>query len=176
MMRILAISGSLRVKSSNSALLRAASHFSPKNVEIISCQSIKNLPLFNPDLEQNAPFAVKDFRNQFQAADGILIASPEYAHGVTGAIKNALDWITSSGELVNKPVALLNASPRATIAYEALKETISVMMGRLINEASVTVPLPNNEIDEAGIIADPQLSAILQAAILTFIEILKKQP
>lgn len=167
---VLAISGSLRSKSSNSAILRAASHLTPKTVNIELYNGLGNLPLFNPDLEHNPPASVLDFRAHLKKACGVIIASPEYAHGVTGAIKNGLDWITGSGELMNKPVALLNTSARATIAYAALKETISVMMGRIIDRASIVIPLPNNEMDENSIIADPMLSNRLQAAIVSFVE------
>lgn len=173
--KILALSGSLRRMSSNTALLRAARYFAPKTVEIELYDGLRNLPLFNPDIEQDAPPPVTDFRAHLKAAHAVLIASPEYAHGVSGAIKNGLDWVTGSGELVNKPVALLNASPRATIAYTALKETITVMMGCIIPKASVIVPLPNNEIDENWIIADPKLSIILQSAILAFVEAIEKR-
>src|SRR5438105_3467377 len=115
-MRILTISGSLRSASSNTTLLRAAAALAPEGVEIILYDGLGDLPHFNPDLEEANLPSVMDFRARLRAADGVLISSPEYAHGVPGVMKNALDWVVGSGEFVDKPVALLNASPRSTYA------------------------------------------------------------
>lgn len=114
-----------------------------------------------------------DFRAQLQAADGVLISSPEYAHGVPGVMKNALDWVVGSGEFLNKPVALLNASPRSTYAQTSLTETLTVMTARLIAEASVSIPLPGKKLDEAGIVSDPEISSILRSAIEAFARAIK---
>ena len=81
-----------------------------------------------------------DLRDRVRRADGLLISSPEYAHGVPGAMKNALDWLVGGEEFIYKPVALLNASPRATHAQASLAETIRTMSGRLVPEASIAVP------------------------------------
>ena len=151
---ILAISGSLRKASLNTALLRAAITLAPADVKITLYGGLGVLPLFNPDLEGFEPSSVMDFRTQLRQADGVLIASPEYAHGVTGAMKNALDWVVGGEEFVDKPVALLNASPRATHAYASLKETITVMSARIVEQASITVPLLGKNLDEAGIVSN----------------------
>jgi chromate reductase, NAD(P)H dehydrogenase (quinone) len=111
---------------------------------------------------------VVDFRSQLQASDGVLISSPEYAHGVPGVLKNALDWVVASGELYGKPVALLNASPRSVHAQASLKETLTVMTASLIPEASITVLLHSNKVDEAGIISDPEISHALRSALEAF--------
>lgn len=167
--RILAISGSLRTASSNTALLRAAARLAPEGVEVILYEGLASLPHFNPDLDGLdvgiAPPAVMDFRSQLDASDGVLISSPEYAHGVPGALKNAIDWVVSSGEIYEKLVALLNASMAATHAYASLAETLTTADANVIEEASVRVGLPTNRIDEAGILADPKLSGALRAAV-----------
>lgn len=114
--RILAISGSLRARSSNTALLGAARTLAPKGVEVVLYEGLGGLPHFNADHDGDAaPPAVADFRSRVRAADGVLISSPEYAHGVPGTLKNALDWLVGGhqNEIVGKPVALFNASPRA---------------------------------------------------------------
>lgn len=121
-MRILAISGSLRIVSSNTALLRATSRLAPKRIEITVYAGRGDLPHFNPDLEGVEPASVIGFRSQIQASDGLLISSPEYAHGVPGMLKNALDWLVGSGELAGKPVALLNASPRSTYGQAVIAD------------------------------------------------------
>lgn len=165
MIQLLAISGSLRQSSSNTALLRATVLLAPQNVKISIYGDLGSLPHFNPDLEGYEPPSVMDFRAQLQMADGVLIASPEYAHGITGVMKNALDWVVSSGEFVNKPVALLNASSRAIHAQESLREILKTMDAHIVSEASKTIPLPNNKIDEAGIVSHPELSSLLRIAI-----------
>jgi len=165
MIRILAISGSLRRSSSNTTLLRAASNLTPTGVEITLYDGLADLPHFNPDLEGSEPSAVLDFRLQLKGADGVFISSPEYAHGVPGSLKNALDWIVGSGELVDKPVAMLNTSSMATYAQASLRETIAVMSARVITEASLTIPIQGKHLDETGIAADPQLSRLVLNAI-----------
>src|SRR5215213_1044561 len=140
-MRILAISGSLRRVSSNTSLLGAAALLAPEGVEVIVYDGLGDLPHFNPDLEANEPPAVTGLRAQVRAADGLLISSPEYAHGVPGSLKNALDWLVGGDEFIDKPVALLNATPPATWAQASLAETVTVMSGRLVHEASIEVPL-----------------------------------
>ncbi|MCE9598780.1 MAG: NAD(P)H-dependent oxidoreductase, partial [Spirochaetia bacterium] len=106
MIHILGISGSLRAKSKNSALLRLIQERS-SDAEISIFEKMGLLPLFNPDVEFGPFEAVIEFRKRIISADAVIIATPEYAHGVTGVMKNVLDWIVGSGELVNKPVAVL---------------------------------------------------------------------
>ena len=163
---LLAISGSLRAASSNTTLLRAAIQLAPPTVEIELYAGLGDLPYFNPDLDTDSPpRAVSEFRARLNAADGILICSPEYAHGVPGVLKNALDWIVSSGELMHKPVALLNASFASTHAHAALSETLSVMMARLDSQTSLRIGLPGNKISTDEIIAHPELSQALRTVI-----------
>lgn len=166
--RLLAISGSLRTASFNTALLKAAQKLAPKDVDIILYTELGNLPFFNPDLEGVEPASVSSFRALINSVDGILIASPEYAHGVTGVMKNALDWIVSGEEFVGKPVALFNTSPRASHAYAALKETITVMSARIVDEASITVALLGTKLDAEGIVAHPKISQALQQSLIVF--------
>ena len=166
--RLLAISGSLRAVSSNTALLRAASLLAPDGVEITLYTGVGDLPHFNPDLEASEPPAVTDVRARIKMADGLLISSPEYAHGVPGVLKNALDWLVGGEEFVGKPVALLNASPRATHAQGSLAETVKTMSARLVPEASIAVPLLGKNLDEAGIVANPEMASALRAAIAAF--------
>ena len=168
MIRILAISGSLRQVSSNTALLQAAIALAPAQVEIKLYSGLGNLPPFNPDLEPTAPPTVMDLKQQIEGADGLLISSPEYAHGVPGVLKNALDWLVSGEEFIYKPVALWNASPHATHAQAALTEIITVMSGRLVLPASIAVPLPGKNLAAINIATHPEISVALHAAIVAF--------
>jgi NAD(P)H-dependent FMN reductase len=158
--KILAISGSLRAASINTALLRTAVQLAPPHIEITLCTLLGALPLFNPDLEPCVPASVTQLRAQVAAADALLIASPEYAHGVTGPLKNALDWLVSFEAFVNKPVAVLNASPRAHHADAALRETLRTMSAVIVEAASVGIPLLGTEIPPAGL---AQLPSVVHA-------------
>jgi NAD(P)H-dependent FMN reductase len=169
--RIFAISGSLRRASSNGALVEAAGRLTPPDIEVFVYRDIGSIPPFNPDLDTAAPpEAVRALRSALGEADAILISSPEYAHGVPGALKNALDWVVGSGELIDKPIALINASARATHAYASLRETLTTMSARVIDEASITVPLDGTGLDATGIVNDVRLSAMLSAAVVALVE------
>ncbi len=165
-LRILALCGSLRAASVNRALLRAAAALAPAGVEVVAFERLGELPHFNPDLDTElGPPAVEAFRAALREAGAVLISSPEYAHGVPGSLKNALDWLVGSGELVEKPVALLSGSPRATYAATSLREILSVMTARLVPEASAELDLPTNRLDEAGLLADATTRETLRAAV-----------
>jgi NAD(P)H-dependent FMN reductase len=164
--RVLAISGSLRRQSSNTALIGAALRLTLDTVELSVYSALGSLPHFNPDDDgAEVPGPVSEWRGQLQASEAVLISSPEYAHGVPGTLKNALDWVVGSGELIGKPVALINASARATHAWAALAETVTVMAARLVREASITIPLDGRALDADAIAQDPNLSRALASAI-----------
>jgi chromate reductase, NAD(P)H dehydrogenase (quinone) len=165
---ILAISGSLRQNSSNTNLLQAAIALAPPNVEIRFYGGLNDLPHFNPDLETTIIPAVVDLNTQINWADGLLISTPEYAHGVPGVLKNALDWLVSSEDFMGKPIALWNASPRATHAQAALIEILTTMAGQVISEASITVPLMGKKLGVAEITADQEMAGELRKAIKVF--------
>jgi chromate reductase len=168
--RILAVSGSLRAHSTNTTVLLAAARLTPPGVQIELYKGLGDLPLFNPDLDDDAPAVVRRFQAALAAADGILICSPEYAHGVSGAMKNALDWLVSDVNLVAKPVALINASPRATIAHDALLETLRTMSWKVVAEASRTVPVPRPGMSADEILGDEILRTELTRAIEKFVD------
>jgi chromate reductase, NAD(P)H dehydrogenase (quinone) len=94
--------------------------------------------------------------------------TPEYARGVAGVMKNALDWLVSSLEFPDKPVALINASQRATSADAHLRLTLTTMSARLVEAASITLPLLGRSLDADGIVSDDALSAQLRAALDCF--------
>jgi NAD(P)H-dependent FMN reductase len=162
----LAISGSLRAASINSALLRAAARLSPPNMDVRVCRTVGELPLFNPDLEPKLPSPVSAFHAEVAAADALLIASPEYAHGVSGTIKNALDWLVSFEPFIHKPVAVLNASPRAHHADEALRETLRTMSAVIVEEASISISLLGAHLTEDGMVRDPTISRSIRNSLL----------
>ena len=165
-MKILAISGSLRAASINTALLRAVARLAPSGVSVVLCKGLGEIPLFNPDIEATNPPSVASLRAQIVAADALIIASPEYAHGITGVMKNALDWMVGCEAFVYKPVALLNASPRAVHAQASLKEIVTMMSARLVESASITLPILGSNLDEEGIVMHPEISLALHSALV----------
>jgi len=167
--RVLAISGSLRVGSSNTALVGAAARVAPPGVAVSVYSALGDIPPFNPDLDGRPMPPVRRFRAALETCDAVLISSPEYAHGVSGVLKNALDWVVGSGELIDKPVALVNASTRATLAHASLADTLSTMSARVVEDASVVVPLDGRAWDADGIAADARLSVLLADALAALV-------
>jgi chromate reductase, NAD(P)H dehydrogenase (quinone) len=164
-MQVLAISGSLRVASVNSAFCRVAARLAPASMVIAVFTGLGDLPLFNPDLEALPPLPVKAWLAAVANADALIIASPEYAHGVSGAMKNALDWLVSFEGAVGKPVALVNTSPRAHHAYDALQEILKTMSMHRVAEASVTLPLLGASTSERQMFDAPELTQSIQSAL-----------
>ncbi|MCG7394276.1 NAD(P)H-dependent oxidoreductase [Microvirga sp. ACRRW] len=141
-MHLLALSGSLRAGSFNTSALRALQKLAPGGVAVEFYEGIGALPHFNPDVEMSAlPESVADLRWQVAAADGVVIACPEYAHGIPGAFKNALDWLVGCENFPGKPVMLINTAPRASHAQAQLAEILKTMSARMVPEAGVTVDL-----------------------------------
>ena len=161
-MNILAISGSLRAASINTAFCTAVSELAPPSVNVEIYSGIARLPLFNPDQEPAPPAPVQEFRYAVGKADALLIAGPEYAHGISGVLKNALDWLVAYEGAVDKPVALINTSPRAHHAYDALRERqellqavatglVDAAAGRVVDHEKVAKWLASWGTDDEGV-------------------------
>lgn len=175
MTRILAISGSLRAASSHTALLRAAIRQAPEDVVIELHEGLGGLPIFNPDLTERLPPAAADLRAWVLDADGLLIASPEYAHGVTGALKNALDWMVGWGETAGMPVALFHTLQYGgQHARASLIEILTTMSLRVVPDASLTVRMRGRSPAEMdAILASPEVVAGLQQALAVFVRTIR---
>jgi NAD(P)H-dependent FMN reductase len=173
--KLLALSGSLRAASSNTALLEAAQRLAPNGIAIELWPDMGGLPHFNPDLDTGDPAVVppvvRELRRRVGDADGLLISTPEYAHGLPGSFKNLLDWLVGSTEFPGKAVLIISPSSRAVYALEQLQLVLSTMSARLTEPASFTIQLPKRDMSAADIAADPALAAALRAA-LTAIETL----
>lgn len=167
-MRILAISGSLRAQSTNTSLLRSLILLAPSELEIVVYEELGHLPPFNPDLEQSHQFVpVTRFQQALQCSAAVVFSTPEYAHGIPGSLKNALDWVVGSGELSEKVAMLVNASSRAVYAQAALMEVLSAMNARLDPSLNVTADLPRRDMSPEQIAADPILAPIIRESLET---------
>jgi chromate reductase, NAD(P)H dehydrogenase (quinone) len=165
-MNVLAIPGSLRAASINAAFCRAAADLAPAGMNILIHNDLGTLPLFNPDLEDALPPRVAALRAQVASADAVLIASPEYAHGIAGSMKNALDWLVAFEGFAGKPVAAINTAPRAHHAYNSLREVLQTMSATIVPDAWVTMPLHRACAGEDDILRSPELSSPLRHALI----------
>jgi len=170
---LLTVSGSLRTGSSNTALLAAAALVAPPTVTVSPFDALAALPAFSPDLEESGqvPNAVADWRTALAAADAVLISSPEYAHGIPGVLKNALDWVVGSGELVGKRVGLLSASSASRFAHPQLVEVLSVMSATMVAEATVVLDVPRRGSTAEQVAADPAVAPALAAAVAALLSV-----
>lgn len=163
-MRVLAISGSLRAQSTNTSLLRALAAISAPLLKIAIWDELVYIPPFNPDLDRSpAHAAVDGFRTAIRNADAVIFSTPEYAHGMPGSLKNLLDWIVGSGELSKKPVALINASARGVFAQAALKEVLQTMDAIVLHDAETTIDLGGQKLTATEIAGDPRFAALLSS-------------
>jgi chromate reductase len=166
--RLLTVSGSLRAVSANGAVLDAVARLAPAGVRVTRFDGLAGLPAFNPDLDgEGAPRSepVDAWRRAVAAADALMICSPEYAHGVPGALKNALDWLVSGPDVPGLPVAVVNATTRAGIAHASLIETLRTMSASVVEAASVRLPLAPAQKTAEAILADPAVAAMLAEAL-----------
>ena len=171
-MRVLAISGSLRRASTNSAALLALARLAPEDIRVLVYQDLAKLPPFNPDddiEDQPKPEQVAAFRAIVGACDAIVISAPEYAHGIPGVLKNALDWLVASETFAGKKVVLINTSPRAYHAQANLREILATMSASFLADAFVNLPLTGSAVTAEEIAADPtcarRLGHVLDALV-----------
>jgi chromate reductase, NAD(P)H dehydrogenase (quinone) len=173
MIKILAISGSLRSSSSNTALLRALHHLAPAELQLSIYEGIGDLPHFNPELDGDlALVPVQAWRERLCEADVVIFCTPEYAHGVPGVLKNALDWIVSSGEFMHKPTAVISASPApdgGAKANASLVQTLEVMMADIAIGSTLCIPAISAKLNDRGEITDPDLLLSLQSLLNTLV-------
>jgi chromate reductase, NAD(P)H dehydrogenase (quinone) len=161
-MNVLAIPGSLRASSINAAFCRCVAQRAPAPMSVTVYSALGDIPPYNAEREASLPGPVQDFRSAIRRADALLIASPEYAHGISGVMKNALDWLVSYEGTVHKPIALINTSPRAHHAYDSLREVLQTMSTVIIEEASVSITLLGIHKTEHSMCADPNVMRSVQ--------------
>jgi chromate reductase len=161
-MRILGISGSLRRGSHNTKLLRAAGDTLPPGAELVEWDGLGGLPIFCEELEDAPPPAVQGFLDELEAADALLISTPEYNSSLPGGLKNALDWASRpfpENVLRDKPSAVIGASTGLFGAVWAQAEVRKVLKasGANVLDSELPVGLADGAFTEAGDLADPEL-------------------
>lgn len=161
-MRILAISGSLRRDSHNSALLRAAADLLPPDVALTLHDGLKAIPPFDEDDLVDLPDAVQRLRDEVEVADAVLISSPEYNHSIPGQLKNALDWLSrplAESPLRNKPTAVIGASTGMFGAVWAQAEARKVLaaIGARVLDRELPLPSADEQFHPDGRLRDEEL-------------------
>ncbi len=168
--RILVLNGSTRAKSTNGLFIEAIIRLAGDRAQFTVFPSVADLPHFNPDADMDpAPPEVARFREQLREADGLLICTPEYAMGVPGSLKNALDWTVSTADLRLKPIMLVTASLSGEKAQGSLVETLTVLEGKLAPGTIVLVQFARTKVDAEANITDATALANLKRALDQFL-------
>ena len=169
MKKILAICGSARKSSVNLKIILAVAEMAKEKWLTEVFEGIDQLPHFNPDLDlTEPPEEVKVFRKKLKDADGLLICTPEYAMGLPGTLKNAIDWTVSSMEFSGKPVALITAALSGEKAHASLLDTLRVLEARLTAGTQMVVPFVKSKINPEGRITDEATRLEMQNLIEAF--------
>ncbi|MEH6497487.1 MAG: NADPH-dependent FMN reductase [Pseudomonas marincola] len=156
-MNILAISGSTRQTSTNTAFIEAIKIAAPKNINISIYRALGDFPIFSADLEGiKTPKIIQDFTEQVRLADGLLISSPEYVHAIPGGLKNAIDWLVSSDAIIAKPVVLAHASHRGDDMLQSLRLVLQTVTNGFNEDLFLRVPLMSKTAEEIKSILNDQ--------------------
>ncbi|MFL5953700.1 MAG: NADPH-dependent FMN reductase [Gaiellaceae bacterium] len=174
-MRILAISGSLRADSNNSALLRALREEAPEGVDVDIWQGLKTIPPYDQDDDVEPGLeAVEAFRELVRDSDAVFFATPEYNSSIPGVLKNALDWGSrpvATNVFRNKPVAVISSSAGAFGGVWAGAELRKVLgaMGARVTEAELSVGHAHEKFGDDGRLADDDVRQGLRDALDTVV-------
>jgi chromate reductase len=168
-MRILAVSGSLRAESYNTALARAAAELAPDGVDVELYAGLAWVPPYDADGDgEEPPAAVEDLRERIVEADGLLMVTPEYNGSIPGVLKNAIDWASRphrESALWGKTVAIAGATTGqygAIWAQQDLRRVLG-MAGARVVDGEVPVPRAQEKFDSEGRLVDPMLAERLRA-------------
>lgn len=171
-LRLATLSGSLRHASYNSALIRALPEVAPASIQFVGV-SMAGVPVYNGDLEdQGVPETVTDLHRAIRACDGLIIATPEYNHGIPGGLKNAIDWLSRGAMphgLYGIPVAILGASDGmigTTRAQYALRQTLAALNAPTMPFPQVLVSHAQRKIDDAGVLHDEATREFIRTWLL----------
>ncbi len=173
--KVLTILGITRKNSTNHSLIKAIADLSAESLDITVFNGIADLPQYNPDNDgDNVASEVADFRQQLNYADGIFICTPEYAHGVPGTLKNAIDWTISSAEFPHKPTILITASTDGSYGHRALLETLKAIEAKNIDNLQMVISFAKTKISIDNEITHEKTLVDVKALIATFIETLNE--
>jgi NAD(P)H-dependent FMN reductase len=157
--KVLGINGSIRNNSSSHVVMNEVAKSFPANVKFALFEHLADIPAF--DGSETDPESVKDFKNQINQAHAVVICTPEYAFGVPGALKNALDWTVGSGDFMNKPVALITASSHGEKGHEALQHILTAIAAKLDRATTLLISFIRAKVKE-GIVSDAPTAELIR--------------
>lgn len=179
-LHVLAVAGSLRRSSLNRRLLDAAVELAPAGMTITIYDNLPSVPLFCEDLEAgDGPEPVRRFQRAVAAADGLLVATPEYNQSVPGVMKNAVDWLSRPPEraLVGKPVALMGATPGpwgTRFAQSVLRHVFTATESLVLPNPGLYVRDAGAAFDEAGELTDARARKSMGRLLAAFAEWIRR--
>ncbi|HPH99240.1 MAG TPA: NADPH-dependent FMN reductase [Chitinophagaceae bacterium] len=174
--QVLAISGSTRQNSTNRNFINAITAFSKNDFNVIFFDKLSELPHFNPDSNiKNIPKEVIHFKKLLNNADGVIICTPEYAHGVPGTLKNAIDWTISTNEFVQKPTMLITASTDGQYGHKALLEILRIIETKDIDQLHLLIQFAKTKINSKSEIIDEKTLIDIKQLIRKFTKVLIKK-
>ena len=166
-LKVLGICGSVRENSSSHVVLDYFAAKISHEIEFITFKDLATIPAF--DGREVDPVTVKDFKEEIKKANGVVICTPEYAFGVPGALKNALDWTVGTGEFVDKPVALITASSQGERGHESLQHTLTAISAKLHPDTTLLISFIRAKVKE-GKISDGETIKAVDKVVETFIK------
>jgi len=172
-LRLLGVVGSLRKASWNRALMRAITHNLPAGVTLDEYGNLHTLPLFDPD-DKSIPEPVAHWQAAIRAADGIVIATPEYNYSIPGFLKNAIDWASrppATSPLRGKPAAVVSASIGISGGMRAqyhLRQILVYTNTPVLPQPEVIIPKCHERFDEHGHLSDESTHQLLRDFGLAF--------
>ena len=171
---VLAICGSTRKISSNLNLIHAIKYLTKHKFDISVFDGLAEIPHFNPDLDNDSPpKAVVQFRQRLKEADGILICTPEYAMGVPGTLKNAIDWTVSSCEFSHKPVALITASSLGENGHDSLMKTLRIIESKITDQTQLVISFVKIKVSSDNKIIDETTLAQVNDLLMSYEGLMK---
>ena len=166
--KIFAILGSLRPNSSASAVLRVVANLVPDYADFKIFTGLEAIPAFNDSDE--IPATVTDFINRIAEADAIFFCIPEYALGVPGALKNALDWTVATTAFSFKPVAPITAASGGEKAHAALSLTLTALGTKISEDTKLLISFIRTKINEKGEVKDIPTSDAIKKVVDALIQ------
>lgn len=177
--KILGFAGSLRNGSYNKSILRAATELLPENAEL-EIFDLKEIPMYNQDLDGQAQSAVSEFKDKIKSSDAILIATPEYNYSIPGVLKNAMDWASrpyGDNSFDGKPLGIMGASigniATARAQYH-LRQTCVFLNMHVVNQPEVMVGVAQDKIDSNGVLTDEKTKEVIKNLLEKLVELTKK--
>jgi chromate reductase len=171
--KVLAISGSTRQHSTNHRFIKAIELLAGDAFTIHLFEGLEALPQFNPDRAlESVPEEVVAFRKLIADADGVLICTPEYAHGVPGSLKNAIDWTVTTADLDGKPTLLITASTDGREGHRSLLETLRVIQAKGVEQLQLLIPFAQTKVNQQCEITDVAVLEDIKALIKEYSKML----